>query len=365
MKHLTAFLFPLLLLTGCSLFQLPDRFDATPTQFSELDGWERDDHLAALDSFNKSCRIMAEKPKPETTGSKITIDADIWNRLCLAAEYAGANRETARIFFETQFVPYRIANRGNEEGLFTGYYEPLLYGNMVRQGDFKYPVYAAPADLKNNKPYFSRAEIDAGALAGKKLELVWVDDPVMLFFTHIQGSGRVRLPNGDEFIVGYADQNGHGYVTLGKIMIDEGLLARDNVNFFTVRQWLYDHPNEAFAMMARNPSYIFFKRLDRKDVLGAIGAPLTPKRSLAVDARYIPYGLPVYLESSLPPLDGGSMKPFEQLLIAQDTGGAIKKPVRGDVFFGHGEEAEYLAGYMKQPGRYTLLVPYGVAVPHE
>ncbi len=354
--------FPVLLLTlsGCSMFEKPDKFESMPIRFSDLVGWESENHLEALASFNNSCPILAAKPRPETTGSHIQVSGFVWSTLCAAGLEASSSDLAAKSFFETYFTPYRIANNGNEKGLFTGYYEPLLYGSLKKQGDFKYPIYAAPKDLKNKKPYLTRAQIDKGALAGKGLELVWVDDPVMLFFMHIQGSGRIRLPDGHEFIVGYDDQNGQGYVTLGKIMADEGLIAKDNLNFFTIRQWLYDNPTKAFAMMARNPSYVFFKRQDNTQIIGSIAAPLTPRRSLAVDNRYIPYGLPLYLEATLPPMDNQPAQPFQQIVIAQDTGGAIKKPVRGDVFFGHGPEAEFLAGYMKQQGRYALLVPNGV-----
>lgn len=342
----------LLLLTACTT-ERPDHFEATPITFKDLKGWQNENHAEALASFTNSCAILAAKPRPKTEKSGITISADIWQRLC--ADAAGA--KDARVFFETHFQPYRIANWGNEKGLFTGYYEPLLYGSLKKQGDFKYPVYAVPEELKNQKPYFTREEIDNGALAGRGLEIVWVDDPVMLFFMHIQGSGRIRLRDGHEFIVGYADQNGNAYATLGKIMADEGLMPKDNINFFTLRQWLYDHPDQAFEMMQRNPSYVFFKRQDNTEIVGAIGAPLMPKRSLAVDFRHIPYGLPLYLETTLPAMPGVAEHPFERLVIAQDTGGAIRKPVRGDVFFGHGQEAEYLAGYMKQKGRYALLMP--------
>ncbi len=353
---------PVLLLTlsGCALFEKPDKFESTPIRFSDLVGWESDNHLEALAAFNHSCPILAKTPRPETTGSHIVISAEGWRKLCTAGVEASSSNLKAKGFFETHFTPYRIANNGKESGLFTGYYEPLLYGSLKKQGDFKYPIYAAPKNLKNNKPYLTRAQIDSGALAGKGLELVWVDDPVMLFFMHIQGSGRIRLLDGHEFIVGYDDQNGQGYVTLGKIMGDEGLIPKDSINFFTIRQWLYDNPTKAFALMQRNPSYVFFKRQNNTQIVGSIAAPLTAKRSLAIDSRYIPYGLPVYLETTLPQMDNQPAQPFQRTLIAQDTGGAIKKPVRGDVFFGHGQEAEYLAGYMKQQGRYALLVPNGI-----
>jgi len=341
----------LLALTGCGLFARPDRFESRPITFAELKGWERDDHGEALEAFLHSCPILARKPRPANTGSGLEVSAATWKRLCARAEHA----TSAKAFFEENFTPHRISNNGKDEGLFTGYYEPLLYGSLARHEDFIYPVYGTPPGLK--KPYYSREEIDNGALEGKAPVVAWVDDPVMLFFMQIQGSGRIRLKGGHEFIAAYAEQNGHQYATLGKIMGDEGLLPKDKINFFTIRQYLYDNKEVAFPLMQRNPSYVFFKKQDNTQIVGSIAAPLTPKRSLAIDARYIPYGLPLFLETTLPDLPGVPSHPFERLMIAQDTGGAIKKPVRGDVFFGHGQEAEYLAGLMKQKGVYSLLLP--------
>ena len=230
----------------------------------------------------------------------------------------------------------------------------MLYGATHKGGDFQYPLYAAPADLKDNKPYLSRAEIDNGVLAGKKLELLWVDDPVMLFFMQIQGSGRIRLVNGKEVRMGYADQNGHPYVAIGKFMREENLLEKDNINFFTIRQWLYKNRDQAFEMMQRNPSYVFFRKIEGDGPIGSVGVPVTRERTLAVDSKYIPYGLPLYLETELPAEPQREPVAFNRIMIAQDTGGAIRGPVRGDVFFGSGDMAEYYAGYMKSKGSYSF-----------
>ncbi len=342
----------LLLVSACAGKQ--DHFEARQIKYEDLGGWTQENHLAALESFKNSCPILASKSRPATSGSEIDINSMLWGSLCNEAQTATTAAQ-AREFFERRFVPYRIANNGNEQGLFTGYYEPVLYGSLHKGGDFKYPIYAVPPELKNQKPYYSREEIDHGALSKRHLEIVWVDDPVMLFFLQVQGSGRVRLPNGKEMRVGYADQNGQPYVSLGKIMGDEGYLPKDSINFFTIRQWLYEHPKQAMQLMQRNPSYVFFRIVDKPVVVGAIGAPLTPQRSIAVDYNYIPYGLPLYMETELPTSRG--TVPFRRLLVAQDTGGAIRSPVRADIFFGAGDEAEYLAGYMKNRGVYSMLVP--------
>lgn len=343
----------LLMVSACA-GATPDHFEARQMHFEDLSGWEYDDHSAALEVFKNSCEILASKPRPATSDSDISINSSLWNGLCNDANQV-VDSAQAREFFERRFVPYRIANNGKEQGLFTGYYEPVLYGSLHKGGDFKYPLYAAPPELKSQKPYYSRAEIERGAIAKRGLEIIWVDDPVMLFFMQIQGSGRVRLPDGRELRIGYADQNGQQYVSLGKIMGDEGYLPKDGINFFTIRQWLYENPTQAISLMQRNPSYVFFKIIDKPIVVGSIGAPLTPKRSIAIDNKYIPYGLPVYMETELPGNYGATS--FRRLMVAQDTGGAIRSPVRADIFFGAGAEAEYLAGYMKNQGVYSLLVP--------
>jgi membrane-bound lytic murein transglycosylase A len=361
LKRLSAVLV-LVACSGCSLFVKADKFGSRPITYSELPGWNIDHHGEALQAFKESCPILARKARGESTGSGLEVSAGVWQSLCNEASHISSdNHEAARLFFERRFAPYRVNNNGKEQGLFTGYYEPTLYGSLKRTGNYKYPLYAPPAGLKEQKPYYTHAEINRGALKGRHLELVWVDDPVMIFFLHIQGSGRIILNNGTERLIGYADQNGHGYVSLGKVMGDEGLLPKDQINFFTLRQWLYDNPDRAFDMMEKNPSYVFFKWLDKKRPVGAIGAELTAQRSLAIDSRHIPYGLPLFLQTELPATPGNAPTPFNRLMIAQDTGGAIRGPVRGDIFFGPGQQAEYLAGYMKNRGMYNLLVPREIA----
>ena len=351
-------LFLLAALTACSLFKQPDHFESRPVTFVNLTDWPTDNYTQALRSFTASCPVLAKKPRDGSTGSGLEVDGWLWQSLCAdAMNVPQGNNDAARLFFERRFTPYRIANNGKEIGLFTGYYVPTLYGSAKRKGRYQYPVYKAPSGLEHKKPYYSHAEIDQGALDGQGLELMWVDDPVMLFFTQIQGSGRVHFEDGSETLIGYAGQNGYEYVSLGKVMGDEGLLPQDQINFYTLRQWLYDHPGRAFSLMERNPSYVFFKKLDHSGVVGAVGAVLAPQRSIAVDSRYIPYGLPVFMETELPALPNATPLLFHRLMIAQDTGGAIHGLVRADIFFGEGSEAEYLAGYMKGHGIYSLLVP--------
>lgn len=352
---------PFLILSACLTLQgcaQPDHFAARPIAYNAISGWQSDNYAAALSAFTASCPNMLAAPQVPATGSGLAVPLPVWQSLCNeAASISKNDPQAAQAFFERRFSAWRVNNNGKEEGLFTGYYEPVLYGSLRKGGDFQYPVYIAPPELKTSKPYYTREEIEGGALAGRKLELVWVDDPVMLFFLHIQGSGRVKLKNGHEIRIGYADQNGRDYVGLGKIMGDENILPSDQINFFTIRQWLYDNRAQALPMMERNPSYVFFRKIDGPGPIGGSGAPLTPQRSIAVDKRYIPYGLPVFLETDLPPEPQQQPVSFHRLMVAQDTGGAIKGPVRADIFFGAGDEAEYLAGYMKGHGAYDLLVP--------
>lgn len=356
---------PVVLLLWCAACTVRpvDHFESRPLTYEQLDGWYTEKHADALRVFRNSCRALARTPRPRTSGSRITIPRKVWASLCSEADgVSGGDAQEARLFFERRFQPYRVLNNGRDKGLFTGYYEPTLFGSTRKTADYRYPLYLPPPEMRKGQSYYSHAEINGGALAGRRLELLWVDDPVMLFFMQIQGSGRVRLADGREWLVGYAGQNGHSYVSLGKIMGDEGYLPKDQVNFFTLRQWLYAHPDQALALMERNPSYVFFKKLEQEGAVGAVGTVLTPQRSLAVDPKYIPYGLPLFLETELPAAQNHAAgTAFRRILIAQDTGGAIRGPVRGDIFFGGGADAEYLAGFMKGRGVYSLLVPKEIA----
>lgn len=343
------FYFLLFILTACSTTPGGgERFGARAVDFDTLSGWQQDNHAAALKTFVASCNIAP--PKAGT----LQVPASVWRSIC--DEAARTSPQQAQTFFERRFQPLRISNNDKEQGLFTGYYEPVLRGSLKKHGDYRIPMYSKPSELETGKPYFTRAEINRGAIAGRGLELLWVDDPVGLFFFQVQGSGRVLLDDGRKILIGFAAKNGQPYVSLGKVMGDEGLLPKDKINSLTIKQWLRAHPKQAAAIMEKNPSYIFFRRLDTSGPVGGAGAVLTEGRSLAIDNRYIPYGLPLFVETDLP---GGA--PMRRLFIAQDTGSAITGPVRGDIFFGFGREAENLASYMKSRGVYSLLVPREMA----
>lgn len=284
-----------------------------------------------------------------------------------------------RAFFERNFVPNQVSQaNGSSEGLLTGYYVPDLKGSLTASADYPYPLYRSPDDLliidlsdvypdlgnyrlrgrvEGNRviPYWNRSDIDSLArpLAGQ--ELLWVADPVELFFLHIQGSGRVLLDDGERVMVGYADQNGHPYRSIGKYLIDRGAMTRDQMSMQNIRAWVRNNPSEIGPVLNQNPSYVFFRELaaDVQSPPGALGVPLTPGRSLAVDRRYIPLGAPVFVETTWPNSD----QPLQRLMMAQDTGGAIKGRIRGDFFWGMGDQAGEQAGRMKQPARFWVLLP--------
>jgi membrane-bound lytic murein transglycosylase A len=261
--------------------------------------------------------------------------------------------KAARQFFEANFRPVLAANNGNTEGLFTGYFEITLNGSRQRGGPFRTPLYHRPAEPGR----YTRAEIEDGALAGQNLEFLWVDDPVDAFFLEIQGSGRVRLPKGGVARVGYDGNNGKSYVAVGRLLIERGEIPREQLTMASIRTWMAAHPKEGAALRRENPSFVFFRELTGDGPIGAEQVALTPERSLAVDRAFLPLGIPLWLEAQ----ERFQPRAIRRLLIAQDTGGAIKGPVRGDLFWGHGNAAATGAGAMNARGRYYLLLPRAVA----
>ena len=339
-----------------------------PTTFAALPGWDADDLRAAWPAFLASCAALKARPE--------------WASVCFRAQSVGAGSTAAiRRFFEAGFVPYRVVNPdGTVEGMVTGYYEPLLHGARKRGGRYQTPLYGVPADLLaidvsgpypelkgqqlrgrlvGNKvvAYPARAELLAsGALAGK--EILWVDDPIDAFFLQVQGSGRVQLADDNEVVrLSYADQNGWPYKSIGRYLIDKGELTPDQASMQGIKAWAAAHPAQVRALLNANPRYVFFReeKIDDPAVgpTGALGVPLTPERSIAVDPRYVPLGAPVFLATTRP----GSAIPMRRLVLAQDTGSAIKGAVRADYFWGFGDQAGDLAGRMKQRGAMWVLLP--------
>ena len=299
-----------------------------------------------------------------------------WKTVC--EKFSALSGSSYKEFFEQNFTPYAITNNGDPEGLFTGYYEASLKGSRTRQGPYQYALRARPDDLimvdlgafreelkgqriagrvknGNLKPYETRAEIENGELPDDQDKiLVWVDDPVDAFFVQIQGSGIVQMDDGSVMRIGYAGQNGHVYYAIGRELIERGELTKDNVSMQSIRDWLHANPQEAEDVMNTNKSYVFFKELDGEGPVGGQGIALTPTRSLAIDHSLIPYGMPLWLTAEYP-LEGYA--DIRRLMVTQDTGGAIRGPVRGDFFWGYGDFAQDHAGVMKSKGRYWVLLP--------
>ena len=357
-----------LLAASCSLAP-PSPGIGEAIEWHDLPGWTQDTHAKAWPALLQQC-VKMPKRNPD------------WKTICDEAYALGSSIDdnTARRFFETHFVPHRFHGSGDQgKGLVTGYYEPVLNGSLTKTGQYRHPVHARPDDLirvdlaglypelegkrlrgrlvgNTLVPYYTRDEITGGKAPLDDKVLLWVDDPVALFFLHIQGSGRVRLPDGRLIGIGYADQNGQPYTSIGKVLIEQGEIAEEDISLFTIRDWLRGHPNDAERLLNRNRSYVFFQLRESAPVnpVGSLNVPLTPARSIAVDPKSIALGTPVWIDTSWP---DGRDTPLRRLMLAQDTGGAIKGHARADIFWGSGPRAEKLAGEMKQEGTFYVLLP--------
>lgn len=361
----------------------PDRAVLNAVSFGDLPGWETDNHAEALPALARSCSRIASMPAERSLGRALpgALAGDIAPACAALAGIPAGDSDAARRFFETWFRPFGVAGNEDPEGLFTGYFEIELNGSLTRSETYAEPVYRRPDDLVTVdlgdfdpslagravigrveggrlKPYFPRGDIQDGALDGRSLELVWLDDPLDAFMLHVQGSGRVVLDDGRATRIGYAGNNGHPYKSIGRALIDRGELQPGQASWRDIRAWIEANPVKAADLLAVNRRYIFFREITGDGPLGAQGVALTPRRSLAVDPRYIPLGLPMWLDTTWPGEDG---RPMRRLVVAQDTGAAIKGPVRGDFYWGTGDAALAFAGRMKSRGRYYLLLPVPLA----
>lgn len=309
-----------------------------PVKFADLPGWQQDDLADTLAAFRTSCRRAKD---PRLTEAN-------WSAICTASRRASDPRE----FFETHFRPARVVP--DRPVLYTGYYEPELLGARERGGKFQYPIYRRPHDLSGKGQWKSRAEIEAGAIRDRGLELAWLTDPVETYFLHIQGSGRIRLEDGAVMRAGFSGSNGHRYRSIGKELLRRGALGDRGVTAANIKAWVRENPDAGRQLLNHNPRYIFFREVtDLPETAGPIGAmsvPLSALRSMAVDPRYIPLGSPVWVDKQ-------GQDPLRRLVIAQDVGAAIKGPHRGDIFYGSGRDAGRVAGRTKSPGELYILLP--------
>lgn len=345
--------------------------------FADLDGWQADDQSAALAAFRRSCsRILAlDAAAPlDSKAEGITLygTAGDWHEACSAAIEVPPGKIAARRYFETWFAPVRLGG-ADARPLFTGYFEPEMRGSLHRHGPYQTPIISLPPEFAVARaagealPTRStiEAELADGRLDAGRLALVWLADPVDAFFLHVQGSGRVRLEDGSLVRLAFSAKNNWPYTSLGKLLIERGAIPRDEVSMQTIRAWLEAHPADVKPLLSRNDSYIFFKRLDGVGLdVGPPGAEkvsLTPGRSLAVDRSFHPLGSLLWLDSRYPAADGSGLHPLQRLMVAQDTGTAIRGQQRGDVFWGASPEAAEIAGRMKEPGELIAILPKPLA----
>lgn len=361
------------LISGCMLRPEPEKVPPVvaapplvPVGWSDLEDWDKESLTEAFETFRRSCKAVGKRAG--------------WKDVCeCSAQLDPGDTQAIKRFFEGRFLPFGVQNPdGSKTGMITGYYVPELAGSRTRSERFAWPVYGVPDDLlvidlagvypelKNLRlrgrvegrkvvPYYDRKQIENEARPLKGDELFWVEDPVELFFLQVQGSGWIRLENGERVLIGFADQNGHPYHSIGRYLIDRGEMTKEQMSLQAIKGWARKNPARVGDLLNENPSYVFFRPLpgDYISPPGALGISLTAQRSLAVDPRVIPLGSPVFLSTTWP----SSTTPLKKLMVAQDTGGAIKGAVRADFFWGSGREAEEYAGRMKQQGKIWILLP--------
>lgn len=377
----------LLLTCFLAFFFLPKKQTADLTlklsSFEALPGWQNANIKESFQAFQLSCKpFLRQNPEQSVGSEKIRMQVKDWRPVCHAAnQLKPVTEQSARAFFKYWFKPVEFFDKKPVNGLFTGYYMPLLYGSSEQTEEFNIPIYGPPDDivtldlsdfdshLKHRRlvgrvnqgkllPYYTREEINNGAIKNHAPVLLWVNSPIDRLFLEIQGSGVVKMPDGKQIYLGYAGENGAPYTPVGKVLIERGIMTKQNASMQGIKKYLEENPQEINPVINQNKSFVFFHILNQTAALGAQGVNLTPGYSLAVDRKWIPLGVPLWLDTTHPVEDNlNQPKILQRLMIAQDTGGAIRGSVRGDVFWGTGETATYIAGNMKNPGHYWLLLP--------
>jgi membrane-bound lytic murein transglycosylase A len=353
-----------------------------PVAWADIAGWNEDDHLLAYKAFRASCTPISAQHSPPADPKALGVSL---REPCRAAKAADiSDRARAKAFFEQYFLPLKISRLGETDGFVTGYYEPVIDGSRTQTDVYTVPVYRRASNLfvrgfrqssnglpnkgevfrkigrRKLVPYYDRAEIEDGAIAGRGLEICWLKNQTDLLFTQIQGSARIRLEDGSTLRINYDAHNGYPYTPVGRILIDRGIIPKDQMSMQKIREWMEQNPDGANELRRQNRSYAFFREVqlsDKDEAVGAQGVPLTPGRSIAVDKSLHVYGTPFFIEGELPMESERSKTPFRRLMIAQDTGSAIIGPARADLYFGAGAEAGRVSGRLKNNMRFAILVP--------
>jgi membrane-bound lytic murein transglycosylase A len=353
-----------------------------PVAWADIAGWNEDDHLQAFNAFRASCKPIAAQHTLPTEPKALGISLRDPCRAVRAADISDSAK--ARAFFEAHFLPLRISRLGEADGFVTGYYEPVIDGSRTQTDVYTVPVYRRPSNLfvrgvkqsatglpnkgqvfrkigrRKLVPYYDRAEIEDGAIAGRGLEICWLKNQTDLLFTQIQGSARVRLEDGSTLRINYDAHNGYPYTPVGRILIERNIVPKEQMSMQRIRDWMDQNPDGAKELRRQNRSYVFFREVnlsDKDEAVGAQGVPLTPGRSIAVDKALHIYGTPFFIEGELPIESEQSKTPFRRLMVAQDTGSAIVGPARADLYFGAGAEAGRVSGRLRHNVRFMILVP--------
>src|ERR1700731_4529366 len=353
-----------------------------PVAWADIAGWSADDHLAAYKAFRLSCRPISAQRTLPADPKALGISLRDPCRAARASDISDGAK--ARAFFEERFLPLRISRLGEGDGFVTGYYEPVIDGSRTQTDDYTVPVYRRPSNLfvrgfkqdaiglpnkgqvfrkigrRKLVPYYDRAEIEDGAIAGRGLEICWLKNQTDLLFAQIQGSARIRLEDGSTLRINYDAHNGYPYLPVGRILIDRGIIPKEEMSMQRIREWMEQNPDGAKELRRQNRSYVFFRELplsDKDEAVGAQGVPLTPGRSIAVDKALHVYGTPFFIEGELPIESELSKTPFRRLMVAQDTGSAITGPARADIYYGAGVDAGRVAGRFRHSMRFVILVP--------
>jgi membrane-bound lytic murein transglycosylase A len=354
----------------------------SPVAWNDIAGWNEDDHLQAFRAFRASCDQVSGQRSPQADAKALGTSL---REPCRAAKGQDISDEAkARAFFEEHFLPLRIARLGEDAGFVTGYYEPVVDGSRTQTDLYKVPVYRRPSNLfvrgfkqdavglpnkgqvfrkigrRKLVPYYDRAEIEDGAIAGRGLEICWLKNQTDLLFSQIQGSARIHLEDGSTVRINYDAHDGYPYTAVGRILIDRGIIPKEQMSMQRIREWMEQNPDGANELRRQNRAYVFFREValsDKDEAVGAQGVPLTPGRSIAVDSALHVYGTPFFIEGELPIKSEQSKTPFRRLMVAQDTGSAIVGPARADIYYGAGADAGRISGRFRHPMRFVILVP--------